>query len=439
MTVANKVTKKRVMLLVKEINRSKEDLLQYLASLGIDKVTVNTTLDAETVSKVYNHFKRDLEEQEKHKKKVLDFSLRNNIDMSEAEEQKRKQEEAKKAKEEEERIKKVLEETMKREEEKKRKQELLAMLERDRMLKEQEKLEKEAKEKLEKILDEKKEKKLQKQRELEEENQKKLEEEKLKKLEEEKQKEIAAKKSDEKETVQKSLFENIEVSTAEIIKKEPLEKPEDKNVEIKPEVSAPKEIKPISTEIPKKDFPKDQSGAHSKEEAITSKVLESPFNKPIAPFERTSQNKPAGTKSDTGNEKDFKKSFKREHTDRPVNKNGKRFSEKTADGKPRESGKPGEHKPYENKRREHKPGEHRTGEHKPGEHRTGEHKPGEHRAGEHKPGEHRAGDKRPTTFDKKFKDRPAKGTKPKYEQYTLSDAKKDRGAKKPSGVFHLIL
>ena len=44
---------------------------------------------------VYNHFKRDLEEQEKHKKKVLDFSLKNRIEISEAEEQKRKQEEAK--------------------------------------------------------------------------------------------------------------------------------------------------------------------------------------------------------------------------------------------------------------------------------------------------------------------------------------------------------
>ena len=147
MTIGNKVSKKKVMLLIKEINRSKEDVIEYLNSIGVEKVTLNTTLDPDIVNKVYNHFKRDLEEQEKHKKKVLDFSLKNRIEISEAEEQKRKQEEAKRKKEEEDRIKKVLEEKTKAEEEEKKKQELLAILERENMLKEQEQKEKEAKEK----------------------------------------------------------------------------------------------------------------------------------------------------------------------------------------------------------------------------------------------------------------------------------------------------
>lgn len=267
MTVGNKVSKKRVMLLVKEINRSKEDVIEYLSSLGLDKVTLNTTLEPETVSKVYNHFKRDLEEQEKHKKKVLDFSLKNKIEMSEAEEQKRKQEELKRKKEEEDRIKKVLEEKAKAEEEEKRKQELLAMLEREKLLKEQERKEKEAKAQLEKILDEKKKK-------------------------------AAAKAKAEKETVipeepkDKKIAEEIQKpeKTEKVITEEPKPVPVFAAAAEPEKPKAETEAKAKIPETVKSDIPRDQSGAHLKSE-IPSKPIISPFNKPIAPIHPSAKKK----------------------------------------------------------------------------------------------------------------------------------------------------
>jgi len=131
----NKTQKMRIVKLIKEINRSKEDVISYLATIGIDKVTINTTLESDIVSKVYNHFKRDLEEQEKHLKKIVDFAKFNKVEISEANEVIKKEEDDKKKRDEEKLLKKNLEEQRKREEEERKKQELIAFLEHEKRMK----------------------------------------------------------------------------------------------------------------------------------------------------------------------------------------------------------------------------------------------------------------------------------------------------------------
>lgn len=145
--------KMKLVKLVKEINRSKEDIITYLKTLGIDKVTINTTLEAEIVSKVYNHFKRDLEEQEKHVKKIVDFVKQNKVEISEATEVLQKEEEAKKKRDEEKLLKKNLEEQKKREEEERRKQELIAFMEHEEKVKAEEEETKRRKAELEKLFE----------------------------------------------------------------------------------------------------------------------------------------------------------------------------------------------------------------------------------------------------------------------------------------------
>jgi translation initiation factor IF-2 len=144
--------KKKLISLVKEINRSKEDIIKYLDSIGVEGVTINTSLEPEIVGKVYSHFKKDIEEQDKHLKKVVDFVQRNDIAFHEAEEKLRQEEEEKAKKEEEERVRKALEEENRRKEEERKKQEIAAYQEREKLKKEQEKKEsaqKPAREKIE--------------------------------------------------------------------------------------------------------------------------------------------------------------------------------------------------------------------------------------------------------------------------------------------------
>lgn len=145
-----KVKKYKVAALVREINRSKEDVIDYLNSIGVEKITINTSLEPDVVSKVFAHFKKDIEEQEKHLKKVVDFVQKNKVEIYEADERIKKEEEAKVKKAEEQRLKKVIEEESKKREEEKKKQELMAFLERERILKEQ--AEKDKKDSLERII-----------------------------------------------------------------------------------------------------------------------------------------------------------------------------------------------------------------------------------------------------------------------------------------------
>ncbi|HLT24862.1 MAG TPA: translation initiation factor IF-2 [Ignavibacteria bacterium] len=137
--------KQKLISLVKEINRSKEDIIKYLETIGVEGVSINTSLEPEVVGKVYSHFKKDIEEQDKHLKKVVDFVQKNDINIHEAEEKLKQEEEAKTKREEEERVRKALEEESKRQEEERRKQELIAYQERERLKREQEEKETAAK------------------------------------------------------------------------------------------------------------------------------------------------------------------------------------------------------------------------------------------------------------------------------------------------------
>ena len=127
-TTTNKPKKQKVITLVREINLSKEDIFKFLDSIGIKDVNINTNLEPETVAKVLQHFKKSIEDQDKHLKKVVDFAKRIKIELSEADQRIKEQEDERKRKEEEIRIKKLIEEENKRKDEQKRKQELLAFM-----------------------------------------------------------------------------------------------------------------------------------------------------------------------------------------------------------------------------------------------------------------------------------------------------------------------
>ena len=91
----SKGKKYKVATLVKEINRSKEDIIDYLHSIGVEKITINTSLAPEIVAKVISHFKKDIEDQEKHLKKVVDFVQKNKVEIYEADERIKREEEEK--------------------------------------------------------------------------------------------------------------------------------------------------------------------------------------------------------------------------------------------------------------------------------------------------------------------------------------------------------
>lgn len=136
---------KRLIELIREIKRSMDDIIAYLKTLGIEKATPNTLLEPETVAKVYSHFRKDIEAQDKHKKKIKDFILKHDVDISEAQEikqkeekERKKKEEEKRKKEEELRLKKMVEEEHRIREEEKKKQELIAIKAREKELKEEE-------------------------------------------------------------------------------------------------------------------------------------------------------------------------------------------------------------------------------------------------------------------------------------------------------------
>ena len=150
-SIETKIKKQKVHSLVKEINISKDELISYLKTINID-AGINTTLEADVVEKVYTHFKKDLEKEDKRIQKSVKFAEDYHVEMSEAqeikrleEERKKKIEEEKKRKEEELRLKRIVEEDNRRKEEEKRKQEERAYQEREKKLKEEAEKEKENK------------------------------------------------------------------------------------------------------------------------------------------------------------------------------------------------------------------------------------------------------------------------------------------------------
>jgi translation initiation factor IF-2 len=134
----DKIKKERVISLVAKLNISKDDLLDFLKRNGIE-ASVNTTLEPEVVAKVYSHYKKDIEKENKRKEKVKSFEKEHHAGLSEGAQMLRAEEEKKRQIEEEERARKAIEEENKRREDEKRKQELHAYIERKK-LEEEEKI-----------------------------------------------------------------------------------------------------------------------------------------------------------------------------------------------------------------------------------------------------------------------------------------------------------
>lgn len=146
-----KAKKQKVFSLVREINISKDDLLNYLMTIGIE-ATINTSLEPEIVGKVYSHFKKDLEREDKRIEKSVKFTKKYHVEMTEAqevikqeEEEKKRLKDEEKRKEDEIRLKKIIEEENRKKEEQKRLQEERAYKEREKSIKEQQAKEKEKK------------------------------------------------------------------------------------------------------------------------------------------------------------------------------------------------------------------------------------------------------------------------------------------------------
>ena len=136
----SKATKKqKVISLIREINISKEELIGYLSTLGVEHVSVNTSLEADVVDKVHSHFKKEIEKEDKRLKKSVDFVKKYDIDITEANKKLQTEEDERVRIEEEARFKKMIEEANKQKEEERQRQEAEAYKERSKSLEEQEK------------------------------------------------------------------------------------------------------------------------------------------------------------------------------------------------------------------------------------------------------------------------------------------------------------
>ncbi len=142
-----KAKKEKVISLVKKINISKEDLIGFLGTIGVE-ASINTSLEADTVAKVYAKFRKEVEKEEQRVNKTVSFEEKFHVGISEAKEKMEKDEEDKRLKEEEERIRKNIEEEARQKESERQRQELKAHLEREKAIeeaKERKKREKEEK------------------------------------------------------------------------------------------------------------------------------------------------------------------------------------------------------------------------------------------------------------------------------------------------------
>jgi translation initiation factor IF-2 len=249
--------KMKLVKLAKEINRSKEDIIGYLKDLGIEKVTINTTLEADIVGKVLNKFKHDVAEHEKQLKKIVDFAKVNKVEISEANEVMKKEEQTKKKKEEDDRLRKNLEEQKKSEEEERKKQELQAFLAHEKKVKEEAELAKTRKTELEKLFETQK-----KLKEKKEQGQKHFEK---KRLEEQtaKREKRESERTGEVSKTEKPAEETAQVVTPVVVTESTKEA--DKTETVKTgETAADKTLKAKSTE-PKKDFSKPKDFTKPKE------------------------------------------------------------------------------------------------------------------------------------------------------------------------------
>ena len=131
-----KAKKEKVISLVKKINISKEDLIGFLGTIGVEAASINTSLEPDVVAKVYAKFRKEVEKEEQRVNKTVSFEEKFHVGISEAKEKMEKDEEDKRLKEEEERIRKNIEEEVKQKESERQKQELKAHLEREKAIEE---------------------------------------------------------------------------------------------------------------------------------------------------------------------------------------------------------------------------------------------------------------------------------------------------------------
>jgi translation initiation factor IF-2 len=144
-TTGTKPKKQKVISILRDINISKNELFEFLDSLNILNATVNTSLEPEIIEKIYSHFKKEIEREDKRMKKAVDFTQKYDVEITEAQEKIRKEEQEKERQEEDARIKRSIEEKNRLKEEEKKKQELLAYLEREKAKKEEKEKEKQKK------------------------------------------------------------------------------------------------------------------------------------------------------------------------------------------------------------------------------------------------------------------------------------------------------
>ncbi|MEO8446661.1 MAG: translation initiation factor IF-2 [bacterium] len=130
------IKKQKVISIVREINTSKDVLFDYLKTIGVE-ASINTTLEPDIVEKVYNHFKKDIEKEDKRLKKSIDFVKTYHVEISDAQEKIKEDEERIKKIEDEKRAKLIIEEENKRKEEEKKVQEEQAYKERAKTIKDE--------------------------------------------------------------------------------------------------------------------------------------------------------------------------------------------------------------------------------------------------------------------------------------------------------------
>ncbi|MCB0728125.1 MAG: translation initiation factor IF-2 [Ignavibacteriae bacterium] len=139
-----KAKKQKVIGIVRDINISKDDLLDYLKTIGVE-ATINTTLESDIVEKVFGHFKKDVEKEDKRLSKSVEFIKKYDVVISDAQEKIQQEEDKLKQAEEEKRMKKLIEEENQKKELEKRLQEEKAYKERARIIKDEKEKEKEKK------------------------------------------------------------------------------------------------------------------------------------------------------------------------------------------------------------------------------------------------------------------------------------------------------
>ncbi|MDQ3022610.1 MAG: translation initiation factor IF-2 [Bacteroidota bacterium] len=284
-----KAKSQKIIGILKDINSSKDELLEYLKSIGIE-ATINTTLDAEIVEKVYSHFKKDIEKEDKRLKKSVDFSQRYHVDISDAQERIKQEEDRKTKIEEEKRLKKLIEDEIKRKDEEKKKEELLAYIEREKTLREQ------------------------KEKENERKAAKKLSEDNVRDKVKVKPPETQNRENEKPVFVKKKEF----IPPKKFVKKEEFpprktdtEKKDTVTIDKSKETSQPKEIKKPHEAHTRKPFDKNQrKGTYEKitikDIAADKRRTKPPFEKPATPVKDKKVFPQAGTSSRISEDRKFK-------------------------------------------------------------------------------------------------------------------------------------